>query len=106
MSIQGINSISRGFCSLLFLLTGCIANATTTLIHDSLDGSPADALEGRIPDKADKSAVWTAAAGFQADGSYSVVANSSAWLPMKIEKGKRYRLSADVSIRSADTETH
>jgi len=100
------NAAFKTVLGMLVLSGAAFAQDFEIQIQDGFSGSPATGLNGRAPDVRTGLETWAAPEGYKADGSYSAAANGSAWLPITIEAGKTYKISAEVSIHSAASATY
>ena len=86
--------------AVLFALPSATLAEIVTLYEDDFSGSTSSNLLGTVTDVGD--GIWTsggASASFKADGSVVTnTAGSGVWLPVSIEQGNVYTLSADVDL--------
>jgi hypothetical protein len=101
--------MKRTTCEFLVLAVvlamGLVPLRADTLIYSGeFKGDAAATLEGQEAGAGRET--WRAPGGYHADGSYQAETNGSAWLPLDIEPGRIYKISADVVMVSADDPTY
>jgi hypothetical protein len=96
--------MKKALCWTLSLLGFATVVQAEDYYYGDFSGSSSAALHGAAPDIRPGSQVWTAKTDFKQDGSYtSTAANGRAYLPLTIEAGKIYTVSADVDVKTAAT---
>jgi len=93
----------------IFLVTAGAAHAQTILFSDDFDGAGTEALNGKAPDVRPGGEVWDAKestplaeADPRADGTFTGGSRRTGNLPVQIEDGNVYTLSATMRITNPD----
>jgi autotransporter-associated beta strand protein len=69
---------------------------------DNFDGISSNLLNGLVPDISPGAEIWASSTNYNADGSFNTPSGSGrAYLPLSIETGKTYVISADVTVNTA-----